>query len=115
MSVFSSKEIVLIKQVTAKLGSFHSSPKVLARNPVVSVYICGERDLMGIWCFKVVISVLQRCFIKTSCGYNERHLLFLLVKATYLLYFPLWESSVKIKRSNITSEKSILQKMYFID
>lgn len=39
--VFFSKEIVLIKQVTAKLGSFHSSPKDLARNPVVSVYICG--------------------------------------------------------------------------
>lgn len=70
---------------------------------------------MGIWCLKIIISVLQRCFIKTLCGDNKILFLFLLVKATYLPYFPLWESSVKTQRSNSIGEIYFIQKMYFLD
>lgn len=64
---------------------------------------------MGIWCLKIIISVLHGCFIKTLCGDNKILFLFLLVKATYLPYFPLWESSVKIQGLTL-SVKPILYK-----
>lgn len=60
-------------------------------------------------CFAIVIEVTDTAVSILNGGVSDTFS-FLLLEATYLLYFPLWKNS-KITRSAIMSEKSVFQKM----